>query len=260
MNKIALVIVTYNATPWIEACLTSLQKQMRRDFDVYVVDNNSQDKTCQIIEEKFPETILIRSKENTGFARGNNIALKKALAAGSDYFILLNQDTIVEANFIEEGMKVIERPEVGISSPKILYLSNKKIWWAGSKVYRRVDLLLRPQFQIATHVSKKEDDTGQFDKECETDYIPGTSLFTKREVLEKAGLLDESFFMYSEDLDFSLRVREAGYKLVYTPKTIVYHDTPFKSQGKKPLKSVLKKYNNYFFGVKKIVDRYFSFW
>lgn len=258
MNKIALIVVTRNAKPWITKCLDSLRNQTVPDFDLYIVDNNSSDETCKIVLEKIPAAIIIRNNENLGFAKANNLALKKALERGAEYFVLLNQDTVVQNNFLEEGIKTLADKGIGVAAPKILYLENKKIWWIGSKVFHGKEIIFSKTFQIAEHIDKKKSDEGQFDFPHETAYVPGTALFTRRDVLEKIGLLDETFFMYSEDIDFSFRAKNKKYRLVCFPSTTVFHDTPFYSQKNKTLKNILFKYKNYFFGVVKIVLKYYT--
>lgn len=259
MGKIGVIIVTYNAMKWIRACLDSLKNQTYSDYTVYVIDNNSADETSKVVTKDYPWVSFIENDENKGFAGGNNVVIKKALEEGCQYVVLLNQDTIVEENFIEAGVEMLQPKNVGFVSPKLLYKENRETWWVGSKVYRGMELLKRPLFQVAEHVSKKVKDEGQFEGVYETDYIPGTSLFTKREVLEKIGLLDEDFFMYSEDLDWSLRAKAAGYILLYFSSTTVLHDTPYgKVAGRPHISRLWFKYSNYFKGVHLIVKKHFS--
>lgn len=259
MTRTAVIIVTYNAKPYLQACLESLRNQNDKEFKIFVVDNNSQDETCQIIRKNYPEVYLIINKENLGFAKANNIGLKKAESEGASNFVLLNQDTVVLNNCIEVGRKVLEEKKIGLASPRILYKENNKIWWVGSKVYRGKELFFRSQFTVAEHLYKKEKINGRFEKIADSDYLPGTALFIKGEVLRKVGFLSEDFFMYGEDLDYSLRVKKAGYRLVYFPDTTVYHDTPFSSIKKKTVVEFLKKQKNYFQGVGKIVFKHFTF-
>lgn len=259
MHKAGVIIVTYNATPWIGACLESLKKQSYLEYTVYVIDNNSNDGTREYILSNFPWITLLTNSQNLGFAAGNNCAMKYAFKEDCEYVVLLNQDTVVEQNFIEEGVRILTKKEVGFASPKLLYKSNKKIWWAGSKLFRGKELYLRPFFQIAQHISKKEEDVGQFAGVFETDYIPGTSLFTRADVVNKVGFLDEKFFMYSEDLDWSLRAKKAGYSLFYFDTTTVLHDTPFGKAAARPsLKRIFFKYSNYFNGVRLVVSKHFT--
>lgn len=244
---------------WIRACLDSLENQTYSDYTVYVIDNNSSDETCDVIQSEYAWVTLLENDENLGFAKGNNVAIKQALKDGCTHVVLLNQDTVVEENFIEAGIESLTDKNVGFTSPKLLYKSNKTIWWAGSKIFRKSELMMRPFFQIATHVSKKAPDSEAFTGAFETDYIPGTSLFTRKDVLKKVGLLDESFFMYSEDVDWSLRAKKAGFKLHYFSDTVVLHDTPFGKEGGRPsLARIWFKFKNYFGGVKRVVDKHFT--
>ena len=239
--------------------MDSLEKQSYLEYTVYVFDNNSNDGTREYISEQYPWVILLSNDKNIGFAGGNNCAMKQAFKDGCAYVVLLNQDTVVEKNFIEAGVEILKNKKIGFASPKLLYKSNRKIWWAGSKVFRGKELYLRPFFQISTHISKKAKDVGQFSGIFETDYIPGTSLFTRVDVVKKIGYLDEDFFMYSEDLDWSLRAKRVGYSLMYFDATTVLHDTPFGKTEKRPsFKRIFFKYTNYFSGVRRIVSKHFT--
>lgn len=259
MSDFAVIIVTYNAKPYIRACLDSLRNQEADNYRVYVVDNASKDETCQIIERYYPEVTLVKNKVNLGFSKANNVGIGKGISDEAKYFVLLNQDTVVEDNFILAGKMILQKNNIGLASPRILYKENNKIWWVGSKVYRGKDLYYRASFTVAEHLHKKGDLQGRFNKVSESGYLPGTALFFKKEIVEKVGLLSESFFMYGEDLDFSLRVKEKGYRLVYFPETTVYHDTPYFSREKKSLSQIYKKYKNYLTGVRKVVYKHFTF-
>lgn len=228
---------------------------------MYVIDNNSNDETVAIIEKEYPWVQLQISKKNLGFAGGNNVLMKRAFDDGCEAVVLLNQDTVVEPRYLSEGVSVISDKKVGFASPLMLYKENNKIWWAGSKLYRGSELLTRLQFQVAEHVNKKGEQSEAPTGRMETDYIPGTSLFVRKDVIDAIGFLDEDFFMYSEDLDWSLRAKKAGYSLVYFSSTILLHDTPYGKTGGRPsLKRIWFKYRNYFRGVHLIVRKHFTFW
>jgi len=225
--KLSVIIVNYNVRFFLEQCLHSVQEASKGiDIEVFVVDNNSVDGSCSMVKEKFPDTTLIENKKNTGFSYANNQALK--LAKG-EYVLLLNPDTVVDEDtfkkvitFMDDhpeagslGVKMIDGagrflpeskralPTPGVAFYKIFGLSSL---FPGSRKFGRYHL-------------------GYLDKDkiSEVDILSGAFMLIRRSVLEKAGLLDEEFFMYGEDIDLSYRIIQAGYKNYYFPETTIIH-------------------------------------
>ncbi|MGC9343336.1 MAG: glycosyltransferase family 2 protein, partial [Bacteroidales bacterium] len=224
---LSIVIVNYNVKYFIEQCLHSVHKALKGiNAEVFVVDNNSVDGSCPMIREKFPWVNLIESKENLGFSKGNNLALKKAKG---EFCLLLNPDTVVEedtftkcidfmrsnedagalgvhmidgrGNFLPESKRALPTPIV--SFYKIFGLSTL---FPRSKIFGRYHL-------------------GYLDnnKVHQVEILSGAFMFIRKKVLDKTGLLDESFFMYGEDIDLSYRILKAGYKNYYFPETTIIH-------------------------------------
>ena len=176
-----------------------------------VVDNHSTDGSAERIKQKFSRIELTENKENKGFAFGNNVGIDHALENGAEYVLLLNQDTEAEPDFLKNLMKVaLSDGKIGLLSPLIVWKRTKKIWFAGGKIN-----WWRMKSQHKTKAGK-----GEFWK---SEFLTGCALLIKREVLEKIGKLDEKFFLYWEDVDFSVRSRRAGFKIAVVPESIVYH-------------------------------------
>lgn len=210
-----IIILNWNRKYDTLECLESLQYINYPNYKIIVVDNGSIDGSPQVIREKFPNITLIENKKNLGFAEGNNIAIKSALQEGADYVLLLNNDTIVDRNFLIQLVKVAESdPEIGICGPKIYHYDfPNKIWFAGGLIKGGTTL----------HIGGGKDDKGQFDKISVVDYITGCAMLVKRKVFEKVGLLDPDYFCMFEDADLCLRNRRAGFKAVYVPNARVWH-------------------------------------
>lgn len=258
INLIYVIIVTRNGQQYIEDCLKSIYSQKEAgDFKVLVIDNHSTDKTKEIIKG-FKEVDLTECNSNLGFAKGNNIGIKKALERRADAVVLLNQDTEVAPDFLKQGREYLSQNQtVGLASPIILYPQEKRIWFAGTVIYRGKEILKHPSAKIGDHINKKNILTER-DKKNPIDWLPACALLVKKEVFEKIGLLDETFFMYGEDVDFSFRAQKAGFELGYLVDTHIIHKEEINSQiriNQKNLKKLWLRTKARF----KIVRRYFNF-
>lgn len=166
-----------------------------------------------------PSLVLIETGENLGFAGGNNVGLRYILAQpDADYVWLLNNDTIVDGSALRAMVELSEsRQQVGMVGSKLLdYFRNDVIQAAGGGRTSRWRGLTR-------HLGRDQLDNGQWDDVLEPDYITGASLLVKRETVEDIGLLEERYFLYSEEVDWCLRAREKGWKLLYSPRSRVWH-------------------------------------
>jgi hypothetical protein len=218
MPKVFIIILNWNGKDDTIECLESLKKIDYPDYKIVVVDNGSTDDSVEIIPKRYFEQVaFIAAKKNFGFSGGNNIGIDYALKNGADYILLLNNDTIVEPDFLSELVQAAEEnKKVGILGPKILFYSNKNlIWSAGGKIsknYTRGEL-----------VGYKEKDEGEYGEKKEVDYISGTCLLIKKEVVEKIGPMSEDYFLYYEDTDWNMRARRAGFKCLFVPNSKIYH-------------------------------------
>lgn len=163
--------------------------------------------------------ILIKNKENYGFAEGNNIGINFAINnLKSDYILLLNNDTVVDRAFLNELINVAENdPQIGAVGPKTYFYDKKDMiqWAAGG--------FMEPEYFKVESIGSFEVDNGQYDENLELDYISGSCVLCKREVIEKAGLLDHSYFMYFEDVDWSIKILRNAYKCYYVYKSKIWH-------------------------------------
>ena len=224
---LSVVIVNYNVRYFLEQCLHSVQKACTSlGAEIFVVDNNSVDGSCQLVREKFPDVELIENHENLGFSKANNQAIRRAKGK---YILLLNPDTIVEEdcfvtclNFMDEhpeagglGVKMIDGkgrflPESkrGLPTPAVAFyrIFGLASLFSHSKRFARYYL---------GHLDKNQTH--------EVDVLAGAFMMLRRSVLNKIGLLDESFFMYGEDIDLSYRITKGGFKNYYLADTTIVH-------------------------------------
>lgn len=182
---------------------------------------NSQEKSDQInfVDR---EIVILKSLKNTGFAGGNNLGIVYALKfLDPDYLLLLNNDTLVEKDFLEKMLEMGESYEdIGVIGPKTCYYPQKNlINSAGADMVWHLGLALNRGIGDV--------DQGQYDEPMEVDSLLGACLLIKTELIEKIGLLDSRFFLILEETDFCLRAQKAGYKVVYDPESKIYHKEGF---------------------------------
>ncbi len=223
--RVFIVVLTWNGKEDTVACLDSLERLTYPNFKIIVVDNASNDGTSNEIQRKFPNTELIVNNSNLRFAGGNNVGIKRAMELGAEYILLLNNDTVVEKDFLLKLVAVADAEQtIGMVGPKIYYYDNPKtIWYAGGKIEWWKGWI--------SHIGVREMDTGQYDNVRETDYITGCCLFVKRQVIQQIGLLDEKYYIYGEDTDWCIKASRAGFKLLYVPEAIIWHKLSVSSGG-----------------------------
>ncbi len=231
-KKVFLIILNWNGGEMTLDCLQSLTgiNQGKLKVTTLVVDNGSIDNSVEKIQKRYPEVRIIRNEKNLGFAEGNNVGMRIALAEGADFVCLLNNDTRVSPDFLKQLIATAESdPKIGIVGGKIYFEKGcefhkeryqkkdrgKVIWYAGGK--------MDWQNVYASHRGVDEVDRGQYDQTEETEYVNGCLMLIKRRVLEKVGLLDGRYFLYFEENDFCQKARKAGFKLFYTPKAVIWH-------------------------------------
>lgn len=225
--KLSIVIVNYNVKYFLEQCLHSVQKACQGlDSEIFVVDNNSVDGSCKMVRDKFPEAILIENKDNKGFSRANNQAIRKSKG---EYVLLLNPDTIVEDDTLKKSLKFMDdHPDAGGLGVKMLdgkgkYLPESKRGLplpkvAFYKVFGLTALFPRSKTFARYYMGHLDKD-----KTHEVDILAGAFILLRKKVLDQIGLLDETFFMYGEDIDLSYRITKAGFKNYYFPETRIIH-------------------------------------
>ena len=215
-----IVLLNYNGAEDTIDCLKSLQKIDHPAVKTIVVDNASTDDSVERlnIAQKDYEFILLKSEENNGFSAGNNIGIRYALESGADYVLLLNNDTVVEPDFLSVAIEASEHDNsVGLTIGKILYYKESDlIWYGGGE--------LRQPYNYSIHLGFRENkDNPKFNTQRYVTYATGCFFLLKRQAIEKVGLMNENFFMYCEDTDYSIRMIRCGYKMLYCPQSVIYH-------------------------------------
>ncbi len=197
----------------VRSCLQSRYPRTR----LVIVDNGSTDGSEQLLRTEFPDLDVIQTGANLGFAGGNNVGIRHALANAADYVLLLNNDTIVDPDFITPLVEAATADRrAGILCSKILFYDPPNvIWFAGASFH--------PSIGWGRHRGQGQLDEGQFDQPGETGRPTGCAMMVTRQLCEATGLLREEMFCYAEDLDWGLRARNAGFKVLYAPTSKVWH-------------------------------------
>ncbi len=198
-------------------CIRSLQAMDSSSFKILVVDNGSTDGSAEKLAGEFPNVTVLPLARNSGFATGCNIGMRHALARDAEFVLLLNNDTVVAPDFLREALTVI-RGDLRIAAvcPKIYFADQPEmLWYAGADF---------SAWTAATrHRGWKKLDRGQFDDNLEFTQATGCAMLVRCSALPEVGLLDEQFWAYAEDLDWSLRFLKRGYRLVFAPKARLWH-------------------------------------
>lgn len=220
MNNISIILVNYNGIKDTLDCISSILKAGLEENSIIVVDNASRVDETTGIKKKFPDVITLRSEVNGGFAAGNNLGIRYALEHGSDYIMLLNNDTVIAENMV--SLLIAGCDATTITVPKMLYYSEPDIvWYGGGEIDRWTG--------NAVHCLLKEKDVEQKSRFCT--FATGCCIMVKADVFRRIGLLDDKFFMYSEDVDFCIRLSENGIRIKYIPQAKLWHKVGSSSGG-----------------------------
>jgi len=216
-----LIVLNWNRRDLTLDCLDSLTAldYPAERLRILVVDNGSTDGTAQAVSERYPTATVLENRKNLGYAGGNNVGIRYALAQGADYICILNNDVTVAPDFPTPLLAVLqERPDAGVVTPLVAEMMDPgRVWVLGSAVDRRTGEVKHLHAGEAVARLKTS-------APFEVDVACGAAMLLKREVLERVGLLDEAFYLYFEETDWCLRVWQAGYRILAVPSSVVWHE------------------------------------
>lgn len=228
MNKeTAVILVNWNSFECTRDCIESLKAMPFDDYDIIMVDNDSRDRSGETLASAYPGLIYIQLPDNRGFTGGNNAGLNYSLNHGYKYSLLLNNDTFVEPDFLAILSSYLNKNEgAGAIQPKIYFNHDRQLLWNGGSWFNPWT-----GNDYVEGTGKKVSTGSELLKEPQ--WLTGCALMVRNEVVRKVGLLDESLFMYYEDVDYSFRIKEAGYQLIYHPESVIYHIAGASTRAKK---------------------------
>jgi len=253
MVDLSIIIVSWNVKTLLRECLASIfANQEDLNIEVFVVDNASKDDTCTMVKQEFPQVKLIANKDNLGFPKANNQAIRKA---SGKYIFVLNPDTIVEPNSLKTMLRfMVNHPKCGALGPRLLnpdrtlQPSCKKFPTLKEQLYTTFFLdVLFPNFW-------KHDETKEVDQPM------GAAILFRKEALDQVGIFDETVFVFYDEVDLCYRVKQAGWKIFFTPEAQITHYGGQSFKQWKGLKESLRggyisrKSRNYFF------KKFYGFW
>lgn len=228
-----IILLNYKGYEDTTACIRSLRKIEYADYKIVVVDNCSGDGSYEKLKEENKDCVCILSPENNGFSAGNNIGIRYAFQHGADFVLMLNNDTEVKEDFLAKMVEASDGKTV--VTPSIYYYSEpNEIWYADGRI----------NFNRCT-VSNGDDHESKY---C--DYASGCCLLIPRKVYEAVGDWAEEYFMYYEDMDYSLRVNNGGFKIFYEKDAVVYHKVG-RSSGRGSKLRIYYNVRNRFYVIKK---------
>ena len=207
----SIIIVNFNAGKLLIDCVETLFKTKNYRIEIIVVDNVSTDGSHKKCKEIFPNIQLIENKENLGYCEGNNVGIRNA---NGEFIVILNPDTKVESNWLEELFKAYQKNGDGLYQPKILAFENNLFESGGNMLHL---------FGFGYSKGRGLTDIGQYQNFNEIGYASGACLFTKTEIIKKIGLFDPFIFLYHDDLDLGWRASQIGIKSFYVPNSTICH-------------------------------------
>ena len=227
--KIEVSIITINYNGLEDTCALIETIPFNENMEVIVVDNASKNQEAETIVQRYPQIRVIKSGQNRGFAGGNNLGI---LAAQGKYVFLINNDTFFKDFKVQTLIDRIESsPKIGIVCPKIRFAWNDNpIQYAGYMPLSKVTVR-------NSAIGFGEDDHGQYDTAHPTPYAHGAAMLIRRDAIEKVGLMPECYFLYYEELDWSMMFSRAGYQIWYEPKCTIYHKESQSTGQNSPLRT-----------------------
>ncbi len=215
---VCAAILAWNQLQETRECLDSLFAMDTQPYSVVLIDNGSTDGTSEIIHREYPEVIIIRSEQNLGVAGGYNLGIKYALEQGADYVLIMNNDVVVQPDFLTQLLLVANNEvDAGIIQPKIYnyYRDNTLLWIVGAR-WRQFP----PAIKM---IGYNQPDGDAYSYVRQLEFVPSCVLLLARQAIEKAGMFDEQYFFYFDDWDFSIRVRQAGFNIYFAPEAKMWH-------------------------------------
>ncbi|MFZ2187268.1 MAG: glycosyltransferase family 2 protein [Candidatus Moraniibacteriota bacterium] len=213
-QKVGIIVLNYNGKACLSACLRSLDQLVYANQEVIVVDNGSTDGSFLRAERHFPRFVFVRNGKNEGFAKGMNVGMRLALARGAQWCLLFNYDAEIAPQALSSLIAAARRhPRAGLLSPVIYKKGSEQIWFAQGRVeFLRMRATHRglPRAAFASDAYRSE-------------FLTGCALLIKKNLIDTIGFLDERFFLYYEDADYSLRAARAGFDCLVVPQAMVWH-------------------------------------
>ena len=237
--KVNILILNWNGINVLEECIHSILKSDYSNFLITVIDNGSTDDSLNILNDKFPNIDIIEISQSLGYAKGYNYAFNKIKNLKDDFYLILNNDTVVKKDTISKLVNAMEYYGAGnIYGPKIINQNNKKIWYCGGEI--------NPINGQTFHVGINKIETLTKYKTTETGYVSGCCMLISKETINYLGGFDERFNMYYEDVDLCLRLKDNNKKCYFIAESTIYHKISYSIGGSLSFSKNLTKIISFF--------------
>lgn len=224
-RKASVILVNYNGAKYNFECIDSILNSSYENIEIIVVDNASTDNSVELLSNKYSnEIIILKSEINGGFSYANNIGIQYALDNGSEYILLLNNDTVVNKNSISCLIQESIKNGNCATCPKINYYDRRDfIWSAGGKINWITG--------NAVHFGINEKENNIYNKKKYVDFATGCCILLNKDIIKKIGYLEEKYFLYFEDVDYCMKINNNNIKILYCPNSIIYHKVSASTGG-----------------------------
>jgi GT2 family glycosyltransferase len=216
VSEVLIIVLNWNGADDTCACLDSLAAAPAPAFDVLVIDNGSRRSVAPAVRDAYPNVRCIELPTNLGYAGGNNVGLRFAIEHGYRFAYVLNNDTVVEAGWLQAALDLAAAARVAAVGAKVVAFDDPgRLWMTyGSINYRQ---------SLISLAGWGEPDRGQYDLVREVEWVPGCAMLLSCAALRDVGLFDEKFFAYHEDVDWCTTAREKGWRILFAPRSVVRH-------------------------------------
>src|SRR4030042_2062386 len=216
--KVYIGVLKWNGALDTLGCISSLKNIDYPYYEIVVVDNGSTDDSVKQIRRQHPDIKIIEFGKNLGYTIGNNIGIKYAIDKFAEYVLVLNNDTLVKPDFLKKLMDIAQEKEgYSIFSPQIrLYPKKDYLWYAGGRIFW-------PAASVQLFCRNKKLSSLKIKKPKEVNFVTGAAMLVKAKVFKKIGGFDGKFFCYWEETDWQARAVKKGFKIIYVPKSVIYH-------------------------------------
>ena len=212
-----VLTLNWNGKRWLGECLSSVLELDYPNFEVVVIDNGSTDGSVEFVRENYPVAQVVENGQNLGYARGFNAGLEYGYAHGADYFLIMNNDAVIDPGALSALVETAQ------SQPRAGFVSGKVYWYDRPRVLQTVGKVEGPDRLSGIDLGVDEEDNGQYDAVQERAFLDDIFTLVPRQLYEETGGYDPQFFLQCEELDWQLRARKSGWKLYYTPDAKLWH-------------------------------------
>lgn len=215
--KVAVVTLNWNGEQWLEGCLSSVLAMDYPNFSVIVADNGSADRSVVLMREEFPHVHIVELGKNLGYARGFNAGLEYAASQGVDYFLIMNNDTVIDKAALSALINTAQ------TQPKAGFVTGKSYYYDHPDILQTIGKKEDPICWSGNHIGEGEKDIGQYDVIEERAFLDDVMTLVNRRMYDEIGGYDPQFFLDCEEFDWQVRAKKKGWKFFYTPKAKIWH-------------------------------------